>query len=111
MSLTRRPGTDVPGPDAADRHTGPESLPRIAHNVPMAEFSYLVIYLSRGTTRDAARQILTDHAEYGHWELARLRLNPDGSRKATLRRPIIRAVRTVLPGPVAMIARNLGPGR
>ena len=83
----------------------------IAHNVPMAEFSYLVIYLPRGTTRDAARQILTDHAEYGHWELARLRLNPDGSRKATLRRPIIRAVRTVLPGPVAMIPRNLGPGR
>jgi hypothetical protein len=77
----------------------------------MAEFSYLVIYLPRGTTRDAARQILTDHAEYGHWELARLRLNPDGSRKATLRRPIIRAVRTVLPGPVAMIARNPGPGR
>lgn len=111
MSLTRRPGTDVPGPGLTDRYTGPESFPRIAHNVPMAEFSYLVIYLPRGTTRDAARQILTDHAEYGHWELARLRLNPDGSRKATLRRPIIRAVRTLLPGAVAMIPRNLGPAR
>ena len=90
---------------------GPGFVPRVAHNVPMADFSYLVIYLPRGTTRDAARQILTDHAEYGHWELARLRLNPDGSRKATLRRPIIRAVRTVLPGPVAVIPRSLGPGR
>jgi Family of unknown function (DUF5703) len=77
----------------------------------MAEFSYLVVYLPRETTRDAVRQILTDHAEYGRWELARLRLNPDGSRKATLRRPIIRAVRTVLPDRVALIPRDLGPGR
>jgi hypothetical protein len=77
----------------------------------MAEFSYLVIYLPRETTRDAAKQILTDHAEYGRWELARLRLNPDGSRKATLRRPVIRVARTVLPGPAAMIMRNLGPRR
>ena len=77
----------------------------------MAEYAYLVVYIPRGTSRDAARRILTDHAEYGDWELARLRLNPDGSRKATLRRPIIRTVRTVLPGAVAMIPRNLGPGR
>src|ERR1700730_14894211 len=56
----------------------------------MADYSYLVLYLPRGTSRDAARRILTDHAEYGDWELARLRLNADGSRKATLRRPIIR---------------------
>jgi len=61
----------------------------------MIEYSYRVIYLPRGTTRDTARRILTDHAEYGHWELARLRLNPDGSRKATLRRTIIRPVRTL----------------
>ena len=61
----------------------------------MAEYSYLVLYLPRGTSRDAARRILTDHAEYGDWELARLRLNADGSRKATLRRQIIRSVRTL----------------
>jgi len=58
----------------------------------MAEYAYLVVYLSRGTSRDAARRILTDHAEYGAWELARLRLYADGSRKATLRRRIIRQV-------------------
>jgi hypothetical protein len=62
----------------------------------MAEYSYLVLYLPRGMPRDAARRILTDHAEYGDWELARMRLNPDGSRKATLRRQIIRQVRTPL---------------
>ncbi|MBO0834778.1 MAG: hypothetical protein J2P28_04550 [Actinobacteria bacterium] len=62
----------------------------------MAEYSYLVLYLPRGTSRDAARRILTDHAEYGNWELSKLRLYPDGSRKATLRRLIIRQVKTQL---------------
>lgn len=59
----------------------------------MAEYSYLVLNLPRGTSGEVARRILTDHAEYGHWELARLRLYPDGSRKATLRRKIIRPMR------------------
>ena len=64
---------------------------------PMADYAYLVVYLPRGTSRDArdaARKILTDHAEYGDWELSRLSLGADGSRKATLRRRIIRPVRT-----------------
>ena len=56
----------------------------------MPEYSYLVLYLTRDTSRDAARRILTDHAEYGDWELARLRRYADGTRKATLRRQIIR---------------------
>jgi hypothetical protein len=60
----------------------------------MPEFSYRVVYLPRSTSRDAARRILTEHAEHGDWELARLRLYADGSRKATLRRQIIRVVRT-----------------
>jgi len=58
----------------------------------------MVLYIPRGTSRDAARRMLTDHAEYGHWELSRLRLYPDGSRKATLRRPIIRQMRGPLAG-------------
>ncbi len=56
----------------------------------MAEYSYLVLNLPRGASRDVVRRILTDHAEYGHWELATLRLYADGSRTATLRRKIIR---------------------
>ena len=64
----------------------------------MAEYSYLTLYLPRGTSRDVARRILTDHAEYGQWELARMRLNADGSRKATLRRQIIRPARTLPAG-------------
>jgi hypothetical protein len=69
-----------------------------AQYVVMAEYSYLVLKLPRGLSRDAARQILADHAEYGHWELARLRLHADGQRTATLRRLIIR------PGPMAAAA-------
>jgi hypothetical protein len=61
----------------------------------MADYAYMVVHLPRGTSREAARRILTDHAEYGEWELARLRLFADGSRKVTLRRRIIRAVRTI----------------
>ncbi len=61
----------------------------------MTQYSYLVVYLPRGISRDSARKILTDHAEYGDWELTRLLLFADGSRKATLRRTIIRPVRTM----------------
>jgi Family of unknown function (DUF5703) len=38
---------------------------------------------------------LTDAAEYGRWELDRLRLYPDGRRRVVLRRRIIR-VRSTL---------------
>ena len=63
----------------------------------MAEYSYLVLNLPRGTSRDTTRQILTDHAEYGDWELDKMRLFADGSRKATLRRRIIRQTRSGFP--------------
>ncbi len=76
----------------------------------MTEYSYLVLYLPRGMPRDAARRILTDHAEYGQWELARMRLNADGSRKATLRRQIIRPGRNPAAArpPVAGFRPDLG---
>lgn len=62
--------------------------------VRMGEYEYQQLFLPRGTTRTAARALLTAHAEYGDWELARLRLYPDGSRRVVLRRRIIRQVRT-----------------
>ena len=61
---------------------------------PMGDYEYQQLYLPRGTTRGEARRLLTDHAEYGHWELARLHLLADGSRKVVLRRRVIRVVRT-----------------
>jgi hypothetical protein len=60
----------------------------------MAEYAYRVLYLPREMSRDTARRLLTDHAEYGDWELDRLRRYADGSRKVTLRKRIIRPVRT-----------------
>jgi hypothetical protein len=60
----------------------------------MAEYQYELLWLPRGMTRAGARRLLTERAEYGHWELARLRLYPDGQRRVVLRRRIIRAVRT-----------------
>ncbi|GAA5085685.1 hypothetical protein HNP84_010219 [Thermocatellispora tengchongensis] len=61
----------------------------------MPDYSYLNVYIPRDTTREAARQLLTEHAEYGDWELDRLRLYPDGTRHVRLRRKIIRVQRTM----------------
>jgi len=61
----------------------------------MPEYEFRRMRLPRETSRGAARRLLTEHAEYGHWELARLRLAPDGTRTVTLRRRIIRASRTL----------------
>jgi hypothetical protein len=59
------------------------------------DYTYLDIFIPRGISREAARQLLTEHAEYGQWELSLVRLHPDGSRRVRLRRKIIR-VRSTL---------------
>jgi Family of unknown function (DUF5703) len=64
------------------------------------EFEYQRVFIPRETTRGAALRMLTDHAEYGQWELHRTRLFPDGSRRVTLRRKIIRARSTLEAMPV-----------
>ena len=61
----------------------------------MAEYEVRELRFPRGTTREEARALLTEHAEYGRWELARVRLWPDGRRHVWLRRRIIRVVRTM----------------
>lgn len=61
----------------------------------MVEYEYQSMSLGRSTSRDTTRRLLTDLAEYGQWELDRLRLYPDGSRRVTLRRKIIRVARTM----------------
>lgn len=65
-----------------------------------SEYEFQQLHLPRGTSRSTARRLLTDHAEYGHWEIARLRLYPDGSRKVTLRRRILRIHRPVAEPPI-----------
>lgn len=58
------------------------------------EYEFRHLALPRGTSRGAARQMLTDYAEYGRWELSRVRLFPDGHRTVVLRRRILRIRRS-----------------
>ena len=51
--------------------------------------------LSPHLSRKAVRQLLAEHAEYGGWELARMRRYRDGTRDVWIRRKIIRALPTV----------------
>lgn len=64
--------------------------PAPAKKVRASEYEFRSLMLPRTVSRNEARQLLTEQAEYGHWELDRLRLYPDGRRKVTLRRRIIR---------------------
>ncbi|MFF4245081.1 DUF5703 family protein [Streptomyces sp. NPDC001822] len=59
----------------------------------MPEYEFVDVYVPRGVSRTDAARLLTDHAEYGHWELDRLTLRRDGSRRVRLRRRIIRQLR------------------
>ncbi len=59
------------------------------------EYEFQRFSLPRSISRSAVCRLLTDHAEYGGWELARLRLYADGSRKVELRRKIIRVRATL----------------
>lgn len=59
------------------------------------EYEFRHLQLPRDTSRSATRRLLAEHAEYGRWELARLRRFPDGTRKVTLRRKILRVRRTL----------------
>ena len=56
------------------------------------EYEIERIRLGRHLSRSAVRQLLTDQAEYGGWELTRLRRYRDGSRDVWIRRKIIRVV-------------------
>jgi hypothetical protein len=59
----------------------------------MPEYEFREMYVPRGVSRKDATRLLTDEAEYRHWELDRVRLYPDGSRRVRLRRRIIRQPR------------------
>ncbi len=60
----------------------------------MIEYEYRVLVFSRDVSRADLRRAVADEAEYGHWELSRLRLYLGGARRVWLRRRIIRVQRT-----------------
>ena len=55
------------------------------------EFDRLVI--PRDFSRSFVTRLLVARAEHGGWELDRVRIAPDGTRRVVLRRKIIRQLR------------------
>lgn len=51
------------------------------------EYEYTPVRIPPGTDRTSAAVQLTLQAEYGGWELAKVRLQSDGTRRVWLRRP------------------------
>lgn len=49
-------------------------------------YEYRMLTIGPEVSRSDARRLLTDEAEYGHWELARSVLFTGGRRKVWLRR-------------------------
>jgi hypothetical protein len=57
---------------------------------PGVEYEFDQITLGRDLSRNVVTRLLVERAEQGGWELDRLRLTPDGTRRVVLRRRIIR---------------------
>jgi hypothetical protein len=64
---------------------------------PGVEYEFERLTISAELSRGAVTRLLVDRAERGGWELDRLRLSPDGTRRVVLRRKIIR-VRSTYDG-------------
>jgi hypothetical protein len=50
------------------------------------EYEYAPLRIPPGTSRSAAAQFMSMQADTGGWELARLQLHADGTRKVIMRR-------------------------
>ena len=57
---------------------------------PGVEYEFDKLTLSRELSRNVVTRLLVEKAEQGGWELDRLRMSPDGTRRVILRRRIIR---------------------
>ncbi len=58
------------------------------------QYEYLVLTVTAGEALSAARTLITEHAEYGKWELERSCIYISGSRRYWLRRRVLRVERT-----------------
>ena len=59
-----------------------------------SNYEWRVVDLPASISRSDARALLTEHAEYGKWELARSVLFIGGARRVWLRRRTMRVMRT-----------------
>jgi Family of unknown function (DUF5703) len=62
---------------------------------PAAELEFERITIPREFSRNFVTRLLVDRAERGGWEIDRVRVLHDGTRKVVLRRKIIRQPRPV----------------
>jgi hypothetical protein len=58
-----------------------------------AEYEFERLTIDRTFSRSFVTRLLVDRAEHGGWEIDRVRLLHDGTRKVVLRRKIIRQPR------------------
>ena len=58
------------------------------------EWEFAKVSFDRDFSRNVVTKLLVERAEHGGWELDRVRIGNDGTRRVVLRRKIIRAVRT-----------------
>ena len=57
---------------------------------PGVEYEFERLTISRELSRSSVTRMLVDRAEHGGWELDRVRITADGTRRVVLRRKIIR---------------------
>lgn len=71
---------------------------RVDRRVPArgVEWEFARFSLPREFSRNVVTRMLVDRAEHGGWELDRVRITPDGTRRVVLRRKIIRQLRPTL---------------
>lgn len=74
----------------------PRPVPPLLDDLPpgSGEYEYRLLFMPRASSRAEVRRVLAEHAEYGHWELARVVVMMNGSRRVWMRRRIIRVIRT-----------------
>ena len=62
---------------------------------PGVEWEFERLTISREFSRNIVTKLLVERAEHGGWELDRVRIAADGTRRVILRRKIIRQRLTV----------------
>ena len=60
---------------------------------PGVEYEFDKLVIPREQSRNSVTRLLVDRAEHGGWELDRVRIAADGTRRVVLRRKIIRQPR------------------
>ncbi|WP_430866877.1 DUF5703 family protein [Demequina aurantiaca] len=68
--------------------------PRRKQPTPRRHFEWRVVDIASDMSRSDAHGLLTEHAEYGQWELARSVIYTGGARRVWLRRRVMRLQRT-----------------